>query len=207
MADPIPEPTQTVTVPPAVTEPTGQPAPDAKTYTQDQIDQMIKDRLDRERKKYSDYSELKAKAAKADELEKAKLTEDEKRDARIKDLEAQDAAKALQIKDRDIREAKRTTIDKLLAEGKVSLPQGTSVSDVLDLVSVNPDETLDTDRLTRLFPPKPPKQSLGSPSQGGHPAPSPSFDEQYMALLKAGKVQDAVMFKNSYFRKSGVIPP
>jgi hypothetical protein len=207
MADLIPEPTQTAIVPPAVTEPTGQPAPDAKTYTQDQIDQMIKDRLDRERKKYSDYSELKAKAAKADELEKAKLTEDEKRDARIKDLEAQDAAKALQIKDRDIREAKRATIDKLLAEGKVSLPAGTSVSDVLDLVSVNPDETLDTDRLTRLFPPKPPKQSLGSPSQGGQPAPTPSWEEQFNALLAAGKVQQAVQLKNSVFRKSGVIPP
>ena len=194
----------------------GNAEPKGVTFTPEQqayLDSLIgKARLegrDSERSKYKDLniSELKKLAEEAKAMKAEKLSAEEKVALRVKELENDAAQKAAQIKERDVREAKRSTIDKLLAEGKVSLPQGTSVSDVLDLVSVNPDETLDTDRLTRLFPPKPPKQSLGSPSQGGQPAPSPSFDEQYMALLKAGKVQDAVMFKNSYFRKSGVIPP
>ena len=47
----------------------------ARTYTQAEIDQMIEDRLHRERKKFADYEEIKAKAEKFDAAEEANKSE------------------------------------------------------------------------------------------------------------------------------------
>jgi ParB-like chromosome segregation protein Spo0J len=43
-----------------------------KSFTQDQVDKIVNDRLAREKGKYSDYEDLKAKAAQLDELEQSK---------------------------------------------------------------------------------------------------------------------------------------
>ena len=66
-----------------------------KTFTQTEMDAIIGERLARERSKYADYDEVKAKAAKYDEVEEANKTELQKaveeRDAlkaRIEKLEA-----------------------------------------------------------------------------------------------------------------------
>ena len=45
-----------------------------RTFTQAEMDAIIGDRLNRERKKYADYEDIKAKAAKFDELENASKT-------------------------------------------------------------------------------------------------------------------------------------
>ena len=66
--------------------------------TQEDFDRAIRERIERERAKYSDYDELKAKAAKFDEAEEARKTELEKAQARINRLEA--AAKARDEADR-----------------------------------------------------------------------------------------------------------
>jgi hypothetical protein len=69
-----------------------------KTFTQAEMDAIIGDRLARERAKYADYAEIKAKAAKFDEAEEANKSELQKaveeRDAlkaRIDKLEADKA--------------------------------------------------------------------------------------------------------------------
>lgn len=46
-----------------------------RTFTQAEMDAIIGDRLNRERKKYADYEDLKAKAEKFDELKNASKTE------------------------------------------------------------------------------------------------------------------------------------
>lgn len=50
----------------------------AKTFTQEEIDQIVEARLGRERAKYSDYEELAAKAKQFDEQEEANKSELEK---------------------------------------------------------------------------------------------------------------------------------
>lgn len=60
---------------------------DTKTFTQAELDAVVKDRLKREREKYSDYEDLKAKAAKFDELAEANKTELQKVTERAKALE------------------------------------------------------------------------------------------------------------------------
>lgn len=59
-----------------------------KTFTQAELDAIVGDRLARERAKYADYAEVKAKAAKYDEVEEAQKTELQKA------VEERDALKA-----------------------------------------------------------------------------------------------------------------
>lgn len=61
-------------------------------YSQEDVDRIVKDRLDRERKKYSDYDDLKAKAKKSDEDAKAKQTVEEQLEQLRKDMADRDAA-------------------------------------------------------------------------------------------------------------------
>lgn len=60
------------------TETPTQGAPAEKTFTQSEMDAILGDRLKRERAKYADYNDLKAKAAKFDEAEAASKSELEK---------------------------------------------------------------------------------------------------------------------------------
>lgn len=60
-----------------------------KTFTQAELDAVVKDRLKREREKYADFDALKAKAAKFDEIEQANKTELEKANEQVSALKAQ----------------------------------------------------------------------------------------------------------------------
>jgi len=63
--------------------------------SQQELNAALKDRLDRERSKFKDYNDLKAKAAKLDEIEQANLTELEKANTRVTTAETErDSAKA-----------------------------------------------------------------------------------------------------------------
>lgn len=49
--------------------------PEPKSFTQEQVDQIVEKRLAKERSKYKDYDELKTKAMKLDEMENAGKSE------------------------------------------------------------------------------------------------------------------------------------
>ena len=55
--------------------PPGDPKPAEKTFTQTDVDKIVKDRLEKDRKKYEGFDELKEKAQKFDELENKRLEE------------------------------------------------------------------------------------------------------------------------------------
>lgn len=57
--------------------------------SQEEFNRQLDERLRRERAKYSDYKDLKEKAAKFDEMEQANQSELEKANAKIADLEAE----------------------------------------------------------------------------------------------------------------------
>lgn len=59
------------------------------TFTQEEVNQIVKDRLSRESAKFSDYEELKAKAAKFDEQEEAQKTELQKANEKAAALESE----------------------------------------------------------------------------------------------------------------------
>lgn len=57
--------------------------------SQEDLNRLITDRVNRERAKYADYKDVKTKAAKLDEIENANRTEAEKAQARIAELESE----------------------------------------------------------------------------------------------------------------------
>lgn len=63
--------------------------------SQQELNAALKDRLDRERSKFKDYNEIKAKASKLDQIEQANLSELDKANGRITTAESErDTAKA-----------------------------------------------------------------------------------------------------------------
>lgn len=93
--------------------------------TQEKFDEAIKERLARERAKFADYDELKAKAAKFDEAEEARKSDLEKANERISELEA--AAKSREEADR-------------LAEARAKVSKETGVP--ADLISGTDEESM-----------------------------------------------------------------
>lgn len=71
-------------------EPAEGETPDfAPITSQTELNRLIENRLERERRKYGDYADLKSKASKFDELEEAKKTEAQKLTERAEKAEAQ----------------------------------------------------------------------------------------------------------------------
>ena len=63
--------------------------PEEKTFTQDELNAIVADRLSREKAKYEGFEELKAKAEKYDQLEEANKSELQKASERVASLEAE----------------------------------------------------------------------------------------------------------------------
>ncbi len=79
-----------------------------KTFTQSELDQIIGERLKREREKFTDYEALKEKAAKFDQIEEDAKTELQKATERAEKLEAELSAMKHTEEVRTIREAVAT---------------------------------------------------------------------------------------------------
>ena len=60
-----------------------------KTFTQDEVNAIVTDRLTRDRAKYADYDDLKVKAEKFDQIEEANKTELQKANERADGLQAE----------------------------------------------------------------------------------------------------------------------
>lgn len=56
---------------------------ESKTFTQEDLDKIVQDRIQRERAKYSNYDDLKQKAAKFDEIEEASASELDKAQGKV----------------------------------------------------------------------------------------------------------------------------
>lgn len=62
---------------------------ETKTFTQEEVNSIVQERLFKERKKYEGFDEIKAKADKFDEMEEASKTELQKANDRVKNLETE----------------------------------------------------------------------------------------------------------------------
>lgn len=90
----------------------GATAEPERTFTQAELDAIVGDRLKRERAKYADYDEFKAKAAKFDEAEEASKSELQKA------VEERDRLKA-ELEKRDAERAHAEKVAKVAAEAGV----------------------------------------------------------------------------------------
>lgn len=118
---------------------------ETRTFTQDEVNQMIGERLGRERAKYADYEELKEKATKFDEAEEASKSELQKATERADALQKKLDDLTTQAKVRDIRDkvAKETGVPanlltadteeacKLIAQNILEFKNNSSVAPVI----------------------------------------------------------------------------
>lgn len=169
-----------------------------KTFTEEDLNRIVKDRLDRERKKYSDYNDLKAAKAKLDELEKAKLSDEEKAQAKLKELEAKIAEKEAALAEKALRDVKRSKIEQAIADGRMKLPKGKTIESLVKRMVGTTEEEIDVDliELMGFFPPDEPSKAIGGGSQQ-QPAKVPELREQIAALeSQASKELDPVKRDN-----------
>ena len=95
---------------------------ETRTFTQDELNAIVNDRLGREKAKYSDYEAVKEKAAKYEELEEAKKSELQKANEKVTALQDELNTIKKQNEIRDIRAEVAKTMnipaDLLTAETK-----------------------------------------------------------------------------------------
>ena len=91
----------------------------SKTFTQAELDKIVGERLSRERAKYEGFDELKAKAAKFDEMEEANKTELQKMSEKAQALQTEldSLKKAATIRDLRDKVAKETGVPASLLTG------------------------------------------------------------------------------------------
>lgn len=98
------------------------PAPDQRTFTQDEVNAIVNDRLGREKAKYSDYDALKEKASKFDQLEEANKTElqkiTDKATALESELKALKKANEIQKVRAEVAKAQNVPAELLTADTK-----------------------------------------------------------------------------------------
>lgn len=94
--------------------------PQERTFTQSELDDILKARLSKERAKYSDYETLQAKASKFDEMEEASKTELQKATERADALQKQLETMTKENEVRLVREkkAKETGVPAHLLTGE-----------------------------------------------------------------------------------------
>jgi hypothetical protein len=161
----------------------------AKTFTQEELDQKIKDRLDRERKKYANYSDLEAKAKKLEEIEAAKLNDEEKAAKRLKELEDKIAEKEKELAERTLRDLKRSKIEQAIADGKMEMPKGKTVDSLVKRCFGTSEEEIDSDveELISFFPKaEPPKgQGIGTQVDTSTTKQNKTLDDEIAELKMA----------------------
>lgn len=191
MSDPATPPAGT----PPATPPGGQPPaeppkePEKKTLTQAEIDAIVEDRLKRDR----DSREEKLAKELGMSLKDAKALIAARKAAEAK--EKTDLEKALEkatefekaLKDRDLRDLKRAKVEGMIAEKKIKLPDGVSITDVLEMVSGQDEDGIikSVEKLPKFFPFNASMGSGSNPANGG--TKEATLDEQIAAAEKAGK--------------------
>ncbi|MBF6584426.1 DUF4355 domain-containing protein [Nocardia farcinica] len=86
--------------------------PAEKTLTQSEVDRLLGERLAREREKFADYDDLKAKAQRLQEIEDANKTEQQKAQERIEQLSRQLAEKEQLVAQATLQSLKATVAAK-----------------------------------------------------------------------------------------------
>lgn len=141
---------------PTPQDPAANTAPDenteTQTYTKEQVEEIVKSRLARDRKQFADYDVLKTKAAKLDEIEEANKTELQKATDQIADLQSQIAA------------AKQRELINTVAI-KYGIP-----ADYMDMLHGTDEETLEAQatKLQALLKPAQKPVMREEPPSGGH---------------------------------------
>ena len=199
---------------PPVAEPTNEepPAP-TKTFTHEELDNIVKDRLQRDRKKYADYDDLKSKLdafeAAEEERKKAEMTELDRLKAELatKETTASDLASKLEALQERIKQDKvRSAFEKVASSKHIGYLEDAFAMANLSAVEIAEDGTVSgvEEAVEELVKNKPylvtkkQQKPVGEPSND----PKPKADKTSEQLLheaaekarKSGRVEDRVAY-------------
>lgn len=106
---------------------------ETKTFTQDEVNAIIADRVNREKAKYADYDTLKEKAGKFDQAEEANKTELQKQTERADKLQADydNLTRSMQIKEMKEKVSKETGVPENLLTAETEEECKTQASAIL----------------------------------------------------------------------------
>lgn len=90
-----------------------QNSPESKTFTQEELERILAERLKREREKYKDYDELKKAAEELKKLKEAQMSETEKLQARLAEYERQLFEKELALQEARLESLKLKVLDEM----------------------------------------------------------------------------------------------
>lgn len=162
------------------------PADPPKTFTQAEMDAIIGERLDRERKKYADYSDLKKAAEKLAEIEKGQMTELERMKAELAERD-----KLLQERDQELTGLKLERIKRdKLAEAKIDPVWADSVTG-----STEDEITASVARISQRLQGQTPTAAQGAGHVSVQNPASPKIwtQSEIRELRLSGKLTDEVM--------------
>lgn len=143
-------------------------ADDGKTFTQGDVDKLIADRINRERKKFADYGDLQKKAKRLSEIEDAQRSEVEKLNDQLTD--AQVELQAFKVAETRRKAASDAGLDPELAEY---------------ITAADPDEALaQAKRLAERL--KPPEPKTADFRQGSRPPAKPGMTRDDLIRGMAG---------------------
>lgn len=110
-----------------------------KTFSQAELDAVVKDRLKREREKYADFDALKEKAAKFDEIEQANKSELEKANEQVNALKAEldGIKKAEQLREMRTKIATENNVPVELLTGATEEECQTQVEKIKEMMLAN----------------------------------------------------------------------
>lgn len=168
-------------------DPSGKAA-EPRTFTQEQVDSIVKERLARAKsEKPADYDELKAKAAKYDELEEAKKTELEKVTERADAAQADAADWKAKFEDLQATRQHEHDVRKAAAEYGVS-------ADLLMRMSGDVDENAKFLQAQEAARPK-----FGSMQDGGEHTVTESLDDRLKGVHSYG---DRIRIRAEYLKNN-----
>lgn len=133
-----------------------------KTFTQADLDRILADRLSREKGKYADYDDLKAKAAKLDEQEAANKSDIEKATAAA--AEAAERAAAAELRALRLEVAGDKGLSPSQAKRLVGTTREELEADADELLADFPPTSKPSDKLPTR--PKPKKGGASDPDPG-----------------------------------------
>ena len=162
-----------------------------KTFTQADLDRLVSDRLERERKKYADYDALKAAKAELDKLKEGQMSELDK---------AKQGLGAAQAKVTEL-EAKIKAMELSALKARLAAAAGLP-SELADRIRGD-DETAikaDIEVLKKVIPQKPAGGSGMPPSSAKTPS---DLQALYADAIKGGRIEEAMIYKKQIFDKLG----
>lgn len=170
-----------------------------RTFSQDDVNRLIDERLKREREKYADYTDLKAKAAKWQEHEDAQKSELEKLQAQIADwqnraTQAETARKQTLVKSSVMAEAAKQGVPadrldaayKLLDTAKLSVDENDTVAGLEDAIKALLEANSFLLVATAQSKPKTPSMSPTNPASDA-PISNPVMDQVKARLQGQGQ--------------------